>query len=129
MRVGSSLLVACLLCVSFASLASARPERIRAGHSYYSDDAVVDGLVRDIGAEKNYEEVYQSYTYYEAVYDEAGRVVVFKEYRRGEEILAEEYRYGRDGNLLERTVRRPGKPPEITVVDPPAPEEPSDGVR
>jgi hypothetical protein len=128
MRVGSSLLLACLLSLSLPSLVSARPEKIRAGHSYYSDDFVVNGLVRDIAAEKNYEEVYQSYTFYEAVYDEAGRVVVFKEYKRGEEIRAEEYRYGPDGNLLERSVRRLGKPAEITAVDPAGSEAQTQGV-
>jgi hypothetical protein len=36
---------------------------------------VTQGLVRDIGAERNYEEVYQRYRYYEAVYGESERVV------------------------------------------------------
>ena len=129
MRVESSLLLTCLLCLSFPSFVSARPEKIRAGHSYYSDDFVVHGRIRDIAAEKNYEEVYQSYTYYEAVYDEAGRVVIFKEYKRGEEVRAEEYRYGPDGKLVERIVRRPGKPPEITAVDSARSEAQTDVVR
>ena len=96
--------------------AAARPEHVRPGHSYYSDDYVVDGLVRDIAEERNLEEVYQSYTYYEAVYDEAGRVAIFKEDKRGERIRSEEYRYGGDGALRERVVRRPGKPTETTTV-------------
>jgi len=66
--------------------ASARPERIRAGVSYYSDQLVETGPVRDIGAERNYEEVYQHYRYYEVVYDEAERVVRCLEYQRGEVI-------------------------------------------
>ncbi|MHC4103153.1 MAG: hypothetical protein ACYSW1_19980 [Planctomycetota bacterium] len=97
--------------------AAARPEKIRPGHSYYSDGARVEGLVRDIGDEKNYEEVYQRYRYYEAVYDEAGRVVLFKEYVRGDVIRTEEYRYGAEGALVERVVRKAGEPPESTAVD------------
>jgi hypothetical protein len=104
------------LCVLVAPVhdAGARPERIRAGHSYYSDDSVEAGLVRDIAAEKNYEEVYQLYGYYEAIYDAAGRVVTFREYKRGDPIRTEEYRYAPDGSLRERIVRRPGEPDEVT---------------
>ena len=106
------------LAVLFAvGVAAARPEKIRPGHSYYSDGTRVEGLVRDIGEEKNYEEVYQRYRYYEAVYDEAGRVVLFKEYERGEVIRTDEYRYGPEGALLERVVRKAGEPPETTTVD------------
>jgi len=94
--------------------AGARPEKIRAGHSYYSDDYVEAGLVRDIAAEKNYEEVYQFYGYYEAIYDAAGRVVTFREYERGDPIRTEEYRYAPDGSLRERIVKRPGQPDEVT---------------
>ena len=94
--------------------AAARPEKVRPGHTYYSDGYVLEGLVRDIAAEKNYEEVYQFYRYYEAVYDEAERVVTFREYVRGELILTEAYRYNSEGVLLERTVKRPGKPDEVT---------------
>ena len=97
--------------------AAARPEKIRPRHSYYSDGTRVEGLVRDIGEEKNYEEVYQRYRYYEAVYDEAGRVVLFKEYERGEVTRTDEYRYGPEGALLERVVRKAGEPPESTTVD------------
>jgi hypothetical protein len=109
-------LVASILVFAVGS-AAARPEKIRPGHSYYSDSRRVEELVRDIGEEKNYEEVYQRYRYYEAVYDEAGRVVLFKEYERGEVIRTEEYRYGPDGALAERVVRKAGEPPEITAVD------------
>ena len=116
--IGTWLILLCLVLGWPASSASARPEKIRAGHSYYSDDYVVTGLVRDIAAEKNYEEVYQSYTFYEAIYDEAGRVVIFKEYKRGEVIRVESYRYEPDGTLIERTIQRPGVLPEVTAVDP-----------
>ena len=109
-------LVASILVFASGS-AAARPETIRPGHAYYSDGYRVEDLVRDIGEEKNYEEVYQRYRYYEAVYDEAGRVVLFKEYVRGEAIRTEEYRYGPEGALLERVVRKAGEPPETTAVD------------
>ncbi len=102
----------------YATNAESRPENVRAGMSYYSDDYVVQGLVRDIADEKNYEEVYQFYTYYEVVYDEAGRVVKFVEYRRGEMRRRETYDYEEDGTLGKRTIERPGKEPEVTVVDP-----------
>ncbi len=127
-RRGSTALVA--LAVLFAvGSASARPEKIRPGHSYYSDGTRIEGLVRDIGEEKNYEEVYQRYRYYEAVYDEAGRIVLFKEYVRGEVIRTEEYRYGPEGALLERIVRKAGGPPEATAVDRAEREAGSEGAR
>ena len=107
--------------------AAARPEKIRPRHSYYSDGTRVEGLVRDIGEEKNYEEVYQRYRYYEAVYDEAGRVVLFKEYVRGDLIRTEEYRYGAEGALVERIVRKAGEPPETTAFDRAESEAESEG--
>jgi hypothetical protein len=88
--------------------------------SYYSDEFVVAGLVRDLGNEKNYEEVYQLYSYYEAIYDEQERVVIFKEYKRGDLIQTEEYRYRSSGELLERRTLRPGMPVEITPAAAPA---------
>jgi hypothetical protein len=100
-----------------AATASARPERIRPGHSYYSDDQVVEGQVRDIAEEKNYEEVFQAYRYYEVVYDEAERVVLFKEYKRGDVVRTEEYHYGDGGDLASVVIREPGKPPETVAVD------------
>jgi hypothetical protein len=103
-----------------AGPANARPERIKPGISYYSDDFVVAGLVRDLAAEKNYEEVYQFYSYYEAMYDAQERVVTFKEYKRGELIRTEEYRYRPSGSLLERRTLRPGAPIEITPATAPA---------
>ncbi|MBW2361838.1 MAG: hypothetical protein JRG84_13095 [Deltaproteobacteria bacterium] len=94
--------------------AAARPENVRPGHTYYSDDFVLEGLVRDIAAEKNYEEVYQFFRYYETVYDETERVVTFREFVRGELAVTEVYRYTSEGALLERTVKRPGKPDAVT---------------
>lgn len=101
----------------FSTLVCARPENIRPGLTYYSDDYVVQGLVSDIAAEKNYEEVYRFYNYYEAVYDENGRVKTFKEYKQGEIIRTEEYHYNATGALIERVLKRPGKQPEITKIN------------
>ncbi len=113
MRTRVAIALAWLAVVGFVSDLAARPETVRAGESYYSDDyRRVDG-VRDIVGEKNFEEVYQFYTYYEVVYDEQERVSVFKEYKRGEIIRLEQYRYGTDGKLVERVVQRPGEPPEV----------------
>ncbi len=116
-------LLLALLVLTLGEVAQARPEKIRPGESYYSDDYVEHGLVRDLAAEKNYEEVYQFYTYYEVIYDAAERVVVFVEYRRGEVLRREEYNYGADGALSTRTVKRAGEPPEITTVPNPARKE------
>jgi len=101
--------------------ADSRPEKIREGTSYYSDDFIEEGVVRDIAEEKNYEEVYQFYSYYEAIYDARERVVVFKEYKRGEVIREDRYRYSAAGELVEHSIVRPGKPIEVIPVI--APEE------
>jgi len=104
--------IACLLLV--APPVQSRPEVIRAGMKYYSDEYFEDGLVRDLDGEKNYEEIYQHYTYYEAIYDSLGRVTVFKEFKQGAVILEERYRYVTDPPGVERTVLLPGKPPQVT---------------
>jgi len=101
-----------LALVGISAESAARPETIRPGHSYFSDDYVINGLVRDIVGEKNLEEVYQFYSYYEVVYDDSERVVRFTEYKRGEVLVVETYRYEADGGLIERLVEGPGAPPE-----------------
>ena len=106
-------LIACLLLV--APAVQARPEVIREGMKYYSDEYFESGLVKDIESEKNYEEIYQHYTYYEVVYDSQGRVTVFKEYKQGAVIVEELYRYAADSPEVERTVVVPGKPPQVTL--------------
>lgn len=95
-------------------LASSRPETIREGQLYYSDTERIDGLVHDLGAERNFEEVYRRYRYYEATYDGAQRVVIFRSYVRGELERTERYRYAADGSLAERVVQRAGEPPEVS---------------
>jgi hypothetical protein len=117
-------LIALLAALTCTADAAARPERVRPGHSYYSDDDAAVGLVRDLAGEMNYEEVYQFYRYYEAVYDASERVVRFVEYVRGDVVRVEKYSYGPDGKLLERIVERPGEPPEVTVPGSSAAEVP-----
>jgi hypothetical protein len=98
--------------------ASSQPEKIRPGDSYYSaelGEPTNQGLVQSLGPEKNYEEVYQFYTYYVFVYDEAERVVLFREFKRGEVIRTEAYRYDASGRLTRRVVAQPGKEDEVTV--------------
>jgi hypothetical protein len=94
---------------ALAAPASARPETIRAGVSYYSDELIESGTIRDIGAERNYEEVFKLYSYYEVVYDKSERVVRCLEYKRGEVTREDTYRYAADGSLLEHVTDPPSK--------------------
>ncbi len=96
-------LLICLVAVP----AWARPEIMREGISYYSNECFQEGEVKDIVSEKNYEEVYQHYTYYEVIYDSAGRVKVFKEYKQGEVIYEEHYHYDDQGVLIKNNVLTP----------------------
>jgi hypothetical protein len=105
-------LIACLLLV--APAVQSRPEVIRADMKYYSDEYFDEGIVRDIEGEKNYEEIYQHYTYYEVIYDAQERVTVFKEYKQGAVIYEAQYRYGPGARDVERTVLIPGKAAEVT---------------
>ena len=94
---------------ALAAPASARPETIRAGVSYYSDELIERGPVRDIGVERNYEEVFKLYRYYEVLYDESERVGRCLEYKRGDVIREDTYRYAADGSLLEHVTDPPRK--------------------
>ena len=68
---------------------------------------IESGPVRDIGTERNYEEVFQLYRYYEVFYDESERVVRCLEYKRGDVIREDTYRYAEDGSLLEHVTDPP----------------------
>lgn len=89
--------------------AQARPEHVRAGVSYYADSFVRKGGIADLEGEKNLEEVYQFYEYYEAIYDAQGKVTTFIAYLRGEEAWREVYRYGPGGRALRKELIRDGK--------------------
>ncbi len=114
------LLVSCIVGVGVSLEASSQPEKIRAGQSYNSDalgESTNQAMVRAPGQDRNYEDVYQFYTNYEFVYDEEERVVVFREYKRGEVIRAEKCSYGDAGALKKRVVSQPGKEDEVTLVE------------
>jgi len=94
--------------------ALSRPEKVREGIPYYSNDYIQMGEVRDLADEKNFEEIYQFYTYYEASYDARGRVIVFKEYKKGNVIYEERYIYNDEGDTPgTKTVLVPGKEPQV----------------
>jgi hypothetical protein len=92
--------------------------RYQPGIAYYSDEYVLDGEVYQLGEEKNLEEVYQYYTYYEAIHDDVGRVATFKRYLRGDLDWTERYTYDRKGRMVRKEHLRPGHPPEVTNFDP-----------
>jgi hypothetical protein len=97
--------------------ALSRPETVREGISYYSNDYIQVGEVRDLADEKNIEEVYQFYSYYEAGYDARGRVIVFKEYKKGNVIHEEQYLYNDEGDTPgTKTVLVPGKEPQVVHI-------------
>jgi hypothetical protein len=112
------LILYCSVAVGISLDAASRPEKIRPGDSYYSDElaeSTNQGWVRSLGQEKNYEEIYQFYTYYECVYDEGERVILFREYKRGDVIRTEKYSYDDSGSLTMRVVSQPGKEDEVTL--------------
>ncbi len=97
--------------------ALSRPEIVREGISYYSNDYIQMEEVRELADEKNLEEVYQFYSYYEASYDARGRVIVFKEYKKGNVIHEEQYFYNDEGDTPEmKTVLVPGKEPQVVHI-------------
>ena len=100
----SRLLLTTLILLAVAGLSEARPERIKPGLSYYSEDCITKGKVSDIDEEKNYEEVFKNYEYYEAVYDDLKRVRIFRAYKRGEVLLTERYFYRPDGRLAKKEI-------------------------
>ncbi len=98
------LLITIFILSASASLSEARPERIKPGLSYYSEDYSTVDKVSDIAEEKNYEEVFKNYEYYEAVYDDKKRVKTFRAYKRGEIVLTKRYFYRPDGRLAKKEI-------------------------
>lgn len=114
-----NLLILLILLVPCGAIGA--PEKIRANHSYYSDDYERSDSIAELGEEKNYEEVYQFYNYYEAIYDDKERVVRFVAYKQGKVDWQEDYVYDRQGKLLEIKT----SPPPVSSILPPdeIPEE------
>lgn len=81
-----------------------RPYEIKAGVSYYSDEFFVTDGISELGEEKNFEEVYQYYNYYEAIFDGAERIVTFKAYKQGALDFSEIYFYDNAGNPEKKIV-------------------------
>ena len=81
------------------------PYKIKPGISYYSDDYTTNGGVSELGEEKNYEEVYQNYNYYEAIFDSQERMVIFKAYERGAIQFSESYHYDDQGRPVKKVVK------------------------
>ncbi|MDH4246811.1 MAG: hypothetical protein OEW39_03240 [Deltaproteobacteria bacterium] len=84
----------------------ARPERIVPGDAYFSQTYTEMAGVSELGVQRNYEEVYMLYTYYEGVYDAKLRMERFRAFERGQVIWEERYYYPPDGAppYKERTV-------------------------
>ena len=83
------------------------PYEITAGISYYSNEYSTNNGISELGEEKNYEEVYQNYNYYEGVFDSQERIVVFKAYKQGVIEFSETYFYGDDGEPEKKVIEKP----------------------
>ncbi len=104
--------LAFVLAASMAENGIARPERIVPNQPYYADEFAMEGEIAELGEERNFEEVFKNYEYYEAIYDERERPILFRAYRRGEILWTERYHYDEQGKLIKKEIIRQGKPPE-----------------
>ncbi len=84
-----------------------QPYEIKAGFSYYSDEYTARDGISELGEEKNFEEIYQYYNYYEAIFDDQERIVIFNAYEKGVIEFSEAYSYDDDGRLLKKVVKNP----------------------
>ena len=82
----------------------ARPEKIRPDVAHYSDEYVTTDGVSDLKAERNYEEVYNNYEYFEAWYDAQKRIVRFIAYKQGQVDWEERYLYREGGRPYAKEV-------------------------
>ncbi|MDH5719144.1 MAG: hypothetical protein OEZ13_00850 [Spirochaetia bacterium] len=100
---------------------NSRRDRIKPNLPYYSDRFIKNGMALEIGAEKNYEEVYRNYEFYEAKYDENKRVIEFKTYEKGEISFMERYFYDeKTQKLLKKEIYKPyveNKKPEVKIFN------------
>ncbi len=84
--------------------AYAKPANIKPGLSYYSEEYIVVGDQYTLAEERNLEEVFKNYNYYEGVYDELERIKIFKAYKRGKIDFTEVYFYNEAGNMVRKIV-------------------------
>lgn len=112
---GISLLLSALIILSMASISQAKPEAIKPGLSYFAEDYETKNNISEITVEKNFEEVFKNYEYFESVYDDQKRVKIFRAYKRGDVILTEHYSYDSGGKLKEKKIEREGKPTETVT--------------
>ena len=95
-------LLTLVLVVGSMDALMARPERIVPGDSYYSLDYSAKDGIAELGAPRNFEEVYQMYTYYEGVYDAKQRISHIRAYERGQVIWEERYFYDAEGKATHK---------------------------
>lgn len=107
-----SILFSVFFVLAITSTPQAKPENITPGLSYFAEDYETTNNISEITVEKNFEEVFKNYEYFESVYDDQKRVKIFRAYKRGDVILTEHYRYDSKGNLKEKKIEREGKPTE-----------------
>ena len=91
------------------------PYEIKPGIPYYSDEYTDNNGVSELGEEKNFEEVWQNYNYYEAFFDADRRLITFNAYERGAIDFSESYHYDSEGRLIKKVVKNSDG--SETVVD------------
>jgi len=87
-----------------------RPEKIKPNISYYAEEFTIKGNIAELGEERNYEEVFKNYEYFETIYDEQERPSIFRAYKRGEITRTERYFYNSNGELVKKEIAEQGKP-------------------
>ncbi|MDH5752437.1 MAG: hypothetical protein OEZ59_08480 [Deltaproteobacteria bacterium] len=102
------------LLITLSTAALGRPVVMKPDVPFFSDAYVEKNGISDIGPEKNYEEVYRNYNYYQAVYDAKGRVVKFTVFKRGEKEREETYAYT-SGGVEKTTTHADGRKETSTL--------------
>ena len=107
-----------LLILTLTATIEARPEIIKPGIFYYAEEYVKTGETHDLAEEKNYEEVFKNYEYFETQYDAEKRVILFRHYKRGDVVWEERYSYHGKGALATKVIKKEGKPDEKITFGP-----------
>ena len=111
------------ICLSPVKMTTASPETIKPGILHYADEYEVEGNVARLGEERNYEEVFKNYNYYEAAYDKQKRIILFRSYKKGDIEWEELYSYHPEGGLASRRTINPGMPEKLENFPPIKKEE------